>query len=1500
MPIEARAYRRLLPVLNFTFTNCFMNLYYCSIRSFSIRIRLLIIGLLVSFTTLGQTTWTGTTNANWDTPTNWSTGVVPDAAANVIIPNVSPSPVLSTTAGVNSVEVQSGASFSIGSAGSLTISGSRSVNSNYAALSNNGTVQNSGQLVIATTSGVREYGIRNSATFNNNTGGNITIDNASQSISAGVYNKAGTFTNTGRIAIGGTATVGLYGIFNNATFNNDPGGDLSIDNASSFGLYNGGGTFANKARLTIGTTAGVGQAGISIANGSVSNTGCDGIIISNYSIDGNGSGYGSGSFTNSGKIIENSGGNSYIHTNSGLVQNLNGGTFTIPTDTGLLTTTAGQIWTGCTSSDWNTATNWSANHVPLATDDVVIPIVTTYPVLSTTAVVNSVEVSAASSFTITAAGSLTINGSKTDSPFSYAFLAWGSVSNSGQVVITMTGSVGQVGLFNRGGVEGTGFTNNAGASVKIDGSSYAGIYNTATFNNGGTITIGASTPVGSHGVYTSGGFYNNTGGILSIDRSTVSGFYNPGGISPNDGTIMIGSLAAMGVIGYYNSGFGVTTNSGIITIDHTTTNAFLNNSSFKNTGTITIGALGPVGDEAIRLTNTFTNDGCGALVDIQADAVITTTDASFNRFSNSNGATIIERASGTSTIYNNSGLIRNLNGGTFTITNSNTGLLTTAAGDITANPSLTITQGQSTTLTAQGSAPYTWSSGQSTQSIEVTTSGPYSVTSTIAGCTRVSSVTVTVNAAPLTLAGFAANPSTVCVGSPVTFTATVENVTGSYAYTLTNGSTSSQTGTSSSAVFSQDLNASGSGPQTFTLTVSSNGQSTSATTGLTVSALPSATITPSAMTVCAGTPVSLTASEGQSYLWNTGETTRVITRETTGPQGATGIPGSPTGPAGPYSVTVTNAGGCSASATITLTINPVPTASISPQNLTVCAGTPASLTASGGTSYLWNTGATTPVISVTATGVYSVTVTGAAGETGPTGPGGRRAAVEGCSNSASTSVTVNSTPTPTLTINQTPTSPGSATVVQNTPGVTLTASGCSGTLAWTGPNNPTGSTITVPTSATGTLSYTVSCQQDGCSSPPASFTVYVTPPTTTGNFDGFVNGADCGTFRGWAWDRNKPNTVVSVEILDGSTIIGTLPAGDFRQDLLDAGKGNGKHAFRFTIPERVKDGLAHNLSARVAGSSFILKDSPKALICTGTAPEGNKPPQPPTPTVLNAPLTAQVDVPFSGTLVAFTDPEGTTMSYGLSELPTGLSLNPVTRVISGTPTVAGSFVLTYSATDEGGANNSVSFVLTINPAQTTTVTGNFEGYLDKVECGTIRGWVWDRNKPNTPVTVEFYTGSTVWGSVVANIYRVDLKNAGKGNGAHAYSFDVPAVLKDGNTRLIYGRVQGSTFVLKDSGKPLTCNSPTRLSAETASNLQVTVLGNPVSGTGLSVEIRGAEGQPLRLQLTDATGREMNSRLLEKAGALEQQRFELGHRAAGFLFLQVSTPTQKRTIKILTN
>ncbi|WP_185716278.1 putative Ig domain-containing protein [Larkinella knui] len=735
-------------------------------------------------------------------------------------------------------------------------------------------------------------------------------------------------------------------------------------------------------------------------------------------------------------------------------------------------------------------------------------------------------------------------------------------------------------------------------------------------------------------------------------------------------------------------------------------------------------------------------------------------------------------------------------------------------------------------------------------------------------------------------------------------------------------------------------------------TISCEGPSQSFT--ITVDPAVTASITPAAPTVCAGSTTLLTASSSpasntSTYRWNTGATTADL----------------PVSTSGPFSVTVTT-GSCSATASTSVTVNTPPTVSISANpSTTVIQGQSASLTASGATSYRWSTGETSPVISVSVAGPYSVTGTtsGCSGSTSvtlvvtnpasaslsgnttlcPGQPATLSVALTGtppwsftytdgttpvalsgitsspytftvnpaatttfnllavASSEAPTGGTVSGSatvtrpevpPAPTLT-------PSSISVIQNTPNVTLTISGCPGALTWSGSNATSGTetTISVPTSATGTIVYSASCVGT-CPGVAGSATVTVTAPTATGSFDGFVNGADCGTFRGWAWDRGKGNTVVNVEILDGSQVIGTLPAGDFRQDLLDAGKGNGKHGFRFTIPDLIKDGLPHNLSARVAGSSFILKDSPKALICTGAAPVGNKPPQPPS-TVLIAPIVAQVGIPFSGTLAAFTDPEGTALSYGLSELPAGLSLNPQNRVISGTPAVAGSFVLTYSATDAGGANNSVSFILTVNPAQTTTVTGSFEGYLDKADCSGIRGWVWDRNKPNTPLTVEFYTENTpgnitVLGSTLANIYRVDLKDAGKGNGSHAYNFTAPMGLSNG--MLVLARVQGSTFVLKGSPKAYQC-APARLSAESGSDLRVTVLGNPVSNQ-VEVEIRGAEGQPVHLQLTDVRGRLVGQRQIETAKAIEQQTFSMSQQPAGLLLLRVSSGLKSVTLKLI--
>ena len=75
-------------------------------------------------------------------------------------------------------------------------------------------------------------------------------------------------------------------------------------------------------------------------------------------------------------------------------------------------------------------------------------------------------------------------------------------------------------------------------------------------------------------------------------------------------------------------------------------------------------------------------------------------------------------------------------------------------------------------------------------------------------------------------------------------------------------------------------------------------------------------------------------------------------------------------------MTVTDSNGCTATSESTVIVHPLPTADAG-ADTNLCIGDNQTLTASGGATYLWNTGATsnTLVVSPTTTTTYSVTVT---------------------------------------------------------------------------------------------------------------------------------------------------------------------------------------------------------------------------------------------------------------------------------------------------------------------------------------------------------------------------------------------------------------------------------------------------------------------------------------------------------------------------------------------
>jgi hypothetical protein len=137
-----------------------------------------------------------------------------------------------------------------------------------------------------------------------------------------------------------------------------------------------------------------------------------------------------------------------------------------------------------------------------------------------------------------------------------------------------------------------------------------------------------------------------------------------------------------------------------------------------------------------------------------------------------------------------------------------------------------------------------------------------------------------------------------------------------------------------------------------------------------VNVLPTSAITASsATTFCQGGSVVLNANTGTglSYQW------RLNGNPISGATTSSYIANA----SGSYTVVVTNATTCSSTSPATVvTVNALPVASISPNGLVeICQGQSIALTANGGVSYLWSTGAPTQSISVSTEALYTVTVT---------------------------------------------------------------------------------------------------------------------------------------------------------------------------------------------------------------------------------------------------------------------------------------------------------------------------------------------------------------------------------------------------------------------------------------------------------------------------------------------------------------------------------------------
>jgi hypothetical protein len=96
-------------------------------------------------------------------------------------------------------------------------------------------------------------------------------------------------------------------------------------------------------------------------------------------------------------------------------------------------------------------------------------------------------------------------------------------------------------------------------------------------------------------------------------------------------------------------------------------------------------------------------------------------------------------------------------------------------------------------------------------------------------------------------------------------------------------------------------------------------------------------------------------------------------------------------------------------------------------------------------------------------------------------------------------------------------------------------------------------------------------------------------------FDGSLDLADVTHVTGWAWDSARPDQALKVDVYDGTMLLATVPATEFRQDLLENKIGTGKYKFLYNPPETLADGKTHLIHVKYAGSDKELKGSPRTL-----------------------------------------------------------------------------------------------------------------------------------------------------------------------------------------------------------------------------------------------------------------------------------------------------------------
>lgn len=593
-----------------------------------------------------------------------------------------------------------------------------------------------------------------------------------------------------------------------------------------------------------------------------------------------------------------------------------------------------------------------------------------------------------------------------------------------------------------------------------------------------------------------------------------------------------------------------------------------------------------------------------------------------------NTATITGLVAGTYTVT-----VTDANGCSGTASSTLTATSPTIAPNFNTTPAVcTASNGSATAAPTGGTTPYSyvWSSGEVVAGITGKLAGAYTVTITDAnGCSVVSTATITASSGSLTVA--TSNTQSTCTALNGSATATPAGGTAPFTYAWSNAGNTATISNIGAGTYTVSVTDANGCSTTATATVTANSGnltlSTSATNATCGAATGSATVTPTGGT----TPY--------TYAWSNAGNTATITALLVGT----------------YDVTVTDANGCSATASASVTDPGSPTLTLAGGSDVSCFGLSdgaAAVTASGGATpytYLWSTGATGASVSGLPVGPISVTATDG---------NGCSATLSGTIGGPSAALTAS------VALNSNVTCPGASNG-----SLTVTAAGGTTpyTYAWSA-----GGSVTATAAGLAPGSYTVTVTDDnGCSTTASGTVAPPTNPVTVSVSGGVTSG--CGTATGSATanasNGASPYTYAWSNAGNTATITG-VAAGSYTVTVTDA---NGCTA---SASGTVTDPGAHTASAVVTPVTCNAGNNGTVTV-TPTGGSGN------------FTYTWSPNVSSSATATGLV-----AGSYSITVLDVTSNCSAVTVANVTQPDTIGAQITQTNVTCPGGANGVVSVIAT--------------------------------------------------------------------------------------------------------------------------------------------------------------------------------------------------------------